>query len=384
MKSSSEFTGIDVRSQNKKWFQKSSVWIVISMAILVLGIVLLTTVLLVKKMSEKSRVFLQDNPEWSCIRLDNATHIHYTRISTTVHPGGFEMYRLRVLNNRNPAQQYKLLANFIRVSLFNKSSYESLLPNCPIILAMTSAEHPEDWHAMLFATLKFPRANMPYPYVCFLSVLPKDRSYRLGTILLNQFLNDMVIISDWQTRDLCTAVRFRAEKANRSLMYNCTPTGKTVERKLCIADVGFGAMNSRRTVTNHHLNPSINLVTWYEWNLIWPLFVSAALFASTLLRWKFLPGMRTPSLNSATRINRRTSMNRVTKPRRTKRSCFSDKEMSRIRVGHRKRSASIRLHSSYIVLTWWGKSIKINRVSLDEFNQENWGQSDSHQRKTFD
>lgn len=63
MKSSSEFTGIDVRSPKTKWFQKSSVWIVISMVILLLGIILLTTVLLVKKMSEKSTVFLPDNPE---------------------------------------------------------------------------------------------------------------------------------------------------------------------------------------------------------------------------------------------------------------------------------------------------------------------------------
>jgi lipopolysaccharide/colanic/teichoic acid biosynthesis glycosyltransferase len=62
MKSSSEFTGIDVRSQNKKWFQKSSVWIVISIVVLVLGIIILTTVLLFKKMTEKSRVFLHDNP----------------------------------------------------------------------------------------------------------------------------------------------------------------------------------------------------------------------------------------------------------------------------------------------------------------------------------
>ena len=125
--------------------------------------------------------------------LDNATHIHYTRLSKKIYGGKYELYRLDVLKNRNPAGQYKLLADFLRRSLMNRSNYETLLPNCPIIFSVSSIDHPEDWRAMLFATLKYPRANMPYPYICFLSVLATERRQHLGTLLLNRFLIEMVI-----------------------------------------------------------------------------------------------------------------------------------------------------------------------------------------------
>ncbi len=99
---------------------------------------------------------------------------------------------MNVLGTRNPTKQYKLLADFLRRSLFNKSNYEQLLPLCPMIYSMSSVDHPEDWRGMLFGTIKFPRPNMPYPYVCYLSVLPTDRRHQLGSILLNQFINEMV------------------------------------------------------------------------------------------------------------------------------------------------------------------------------------------------
>ena len=104
------------------------------------------------------------------------------------------MYRLTILNDRNPQAQYHLMADFLRRSLFNESSYEPHLPHCPIVLAMTTVDHPEDWRAMLFATMKYPRATMPHPYICFISVLPEDRKSRLASRLLHQYLNDMVKI----------------------------------------------------------------------------------------------------------------------------------------------------------------------------------------------
>jgi len=57
---------------------------------------------------------------------------------------------------------------------------------------MSSVNHPENWRGMLFGTTKFPNKNMPYPYVCYLSVIPDDRRHKLGSILLNQFINEMV------------------------------------------------------------------------------------------------------------------------------------------------------------------------------------------------
>ena len=107
-----------------------------------------------------------------------------------MYPGGYEIYRLTVLANRNPKEQYKLLADFLRQSLFNKSNYEQLLPLCPIIFSMTAVDHPENWRGMLFGTTK-PLSNIRYPYVCYLSVMPDDRRNKLGTILLNQFINEM-------------------------------------------------------------------------------------------------------------------------------------------------------------------------------------------------
>jgi hypothetical protein len=108
------------------------------------------------------------------------------------------MYRLNVLGTRNPKQQYKLLGDFLRRSMFNRSTYEAYIPNCPIILAMTSVYHPEDWRAMLFATLKYPRPTMPYPYVCFISVMEADRRFRLGSLLMHQFIQ-LMVMNDMQT-----------------------------------------------------------------------------------------------------------------------------------------------------------------------------------------
>jgi ribosomal protein S18 acetylase RimI-like enzyme len=123
---------------------------------------------------------------------DKGTHIHYTRINTNVYIGGYELYRLNILSKRNPTQQYKLLADFLRIALFNRSNYENFLPSCPIIYSMSSVDHPEDWRGMLFGTIKYPSKNMPYPYICYLSVMPNDRRHKLGSILLNQFINEMV------------------------------------------------------------------------------------------------------------------------------------------------------------------------------------------------
>jgi len=102
------------------------------------------------------------------------------------------LYRLNVLSKRNPTQQYKLLADFLRISLFNRSNYENFLPLCSIIYSMSSVDHPDDWRGMLFGTIKYPDKNMPYPYICYLSVMPTDRRHKLGSILLNQFINEIV------------------------------------------------------------------------------------------------------------------------------------------------------------------------------------------------
>lgn len=67
-----------------------------------------------------------------------------------------------------------------------------MLPLCPIIYSMSSVDHPENWRGMLFGTTKFPNENLQYPYICYLSVLPTDRRRRLGSILVNQFITDMV------------------------------------------------------------------------------------------------------------------------------------------------------------------------------------------------
>jgi ribosomal protein S18 acetylase RimI-like enzyme len=58
--------------------------------------------------------------------------------------------------------------------------------------AMSSVDHPEDWRGMIFGTMKLPDEKMPYPYICYLSVLPDDRRHKLGSILLNRFINEMV------------------------------------------------------------------------------------------------------------------------------------------------------------------------------------------------
>ena len=59
---------------------------------------------------------------------------------------------------------------------------------------MSSTDHPEDWRGMLYGTLKYPKKDMPYPYVCYLSVMSDDRRHKLGSILLNQFINEIVYI----------------------------------------------------------------------------------------------------------------------------------------------------------------------------------------------
>lgn len=102
------------------------------------------------------------------------------------------MYRLNVLKDRNPPEQYKRFADFLRRSLFNRSNYEKNLPLCPIIYAMSPEDHPTDWRGMLFGTTKYPAKNPSYPYICYLSVLPSDRNRRLGSILLNQFIKEIV------------------------------------------------------------------------------------------------------------------------------------------------------------------------------------------------
>ena len=59
---------------------------------------------------------------------------------------------------------------------------------------MSSVDHPDDWRGMLFGAIKYPGKDMPYPYICFLSVMPNDRRNKLGSVLLNQFINEMVNI----------------------------------------------------------------------------------------------------------------------------------------------------------------------------------------------
>ncbi|CAF3537125.1 unnamed protein product [Adineta steineri] len=161
--------------ERRKWYKNQYIWIIIAITLLVLIIIILTTIFLLKNKLEKN----------------NPIHIHYTRVNTKVYSGGYELYQLNVLPQRNPAQQYKLFGDFLRVSLFNKSNYEQFLPSCPIIFALSSVDHPEEWRAMLFGTMKYPSPNMPYPYICFLSVLRDHRQYRLGSILLNRFINEM-------------------------------------------------------------------------------------------------------------------------------------------------------------------------------------------------
>jgi hypothetical protein len=170
MKSSLE----SIKPETRKWYKNLTIWLIIGIILLILTVILPTTILLLKN------------------KFDNLTHIHYTRVNKIVYKGGYELYRLNVLPGRNPKQQYKLLANFLRNSLFNKSNYEQILPLCPIIFSMSYVDHPENWRGMLFGTKKFPKKNMPYPYVCFLSVMPDDRRHQLGSILLNQFINEIV------------------------------------------------------------------------------------------------------------------------------------------------------------------------------------------------
>jgi hypothetical protein len=179
---------------SKKWYAKRCFCTIIGVVFLLLIVVIVTIVLLVKNASEKSTLLLngQERLQLTLLLSDNPTHIHYTRVSTNVYPGGYELYRLNILAKRNPEQQYRLLGDFLRRSLFNKSTYEMHLPKCSIMFALTSVDHPEDWRGMLFGTTKYPLPNLPYPYVCFLSVLPADRRHRLGSILLNHFINEMV------------------------------------------------------------------------------------------------------------------------------------------------------------------------------------------------
>lgn len=105
---------------------------------------------------------------------------------------GYELYRLNVLQNRNPTGQYKRFADFLRLSLFNRSNYEKNLPSCPIIYAMSLQDHPTNWRGMLFGTTKYPAKTPSYPYICYLSVLPSDRNRRLGSILINRFVKEIV------------------------------------------------------------------------------------------------------------------------------------------------------------------------------------------------
>jgi hypothetical protein len=186
MKSSLE----PIKTETRKWYKNSSIWLIIGIILLILTVIIPTTILLLKNKFEKSIVLLKYQKLFHF--LDNPTHIHYTRVNKNIYTGGYELYQLNILSGRNPTQQYKLLANFLRDSLFNKSNYEQFLPLCPIIFSMSTVDHPENWRGMLFGTKKFPKKNMPYPYVCFLSVMPNDRRHQLGSILLNQFINEIV------------------------------------------------------------------------------------------------------------------------------------------------------------------------------------------------
>ncbi|UJR37112.1 hypothetical protein I4U23_029816 [Adineta vaga] len=134
------------------------------------------------------------------LSLDNPTHIHYTRVNKNIYRDRYELYQLNILTKRNPEHQYKLLANFLRRSLFNKSNYEPYIPKCPIMYALTFIDHPENWRAMIFGTMKYPSPKLPYPYICFISVLPEDRQNRLASILLNQFINHVIKVSKSVTR----------------------------------------------------------------------------------------------------------------------------------------------------------------------------------------
>lgn len=124
--------------------------------------------------------------------LDNPTHTHYTRFLTDLPHDGYELYRLNVLQDRNPAEQYKRFADFLRLALFNRSTYEKNLPSCPIIYALSPVDNPTDWRGMIFGATKYPNKKPSHPYICYLSVLPSDRNRRLGSILLNQFIKEIV------------------------------------------------------------------------------------------------------------------------------------------------------------------------------------------------
>ena len=194
MKSEASFLDFNEEPSRSKCYKNPKIVIIVIIVLLVVVVIAATSFLLVRKTFEKSSFLSTSCRSVQRVRapLDNATHIHYTRISTTVYNGQYEMYRLKVLNDRNPQAQYRQMADFLRRSLFNQSSYEPHLPHCPIILAMTTVDHPEEWRAMLFATMKYPRPTMPYPYICFISVLKEDRKNRLASRLLNQYLNEMV------------------------------------------------------------------------------------------------------------------------------------------------------------------------------------------------
>ncbi|CAF1486307.1 unnamed protein product [Adineta ricciae] len=165
-----------VDDENKNKSSRPYIVAILIGVIIFLIIVIPTTILLVKNLSEKN----------------NPTHIHYTRVNKNIYRDHYELYQLNILPKRNPGQQYKLLGNFLRRSLFNTSNYERYLPNCPIMFALTSIDHPEDWRAMIFGTLKYPSPQLPHPYVCFISVLLEDRQHRLGSVLLNHFINHVM------------------------------------------------------------------------------------------------------------------------------------------------------------------------------------------------
>ena len=182
-----------VSNERTKWYKNPTSYIFIVILVLVLLIILLTGILFLQNRKKGTSLPLNTFRRKILVNFsDNLTHTHYTRFLTNIPHSGYELYRLNVLQDRNPAEQYTRFADFLRLSLFNRSTYEKNLPSCPIIYALSLQNHPTDWRGMIFGAIKHPNKNPSYPYICYLSVLPSDRKHGLGSILLNQFIKEIV------------------------------------------------------------------------------------------------------------------------------------------------------------------------------------------------
>lgn len=54
-------------------------------------------------------------------------------------------------------------------------------------------DRPDDWRAMLFGALNPSKPDISYPYICYVGALPEDRPKQLVKLLINRFINEMVL-----------------------------------------------------------------------------------------------------------------------------------------------------------------------------------------------